>query len=196
MKEDLYKVYLDNIEKGKTAIKKEYVKKGYFSYYTEKEISNYSNSKRIYIDGVNACFDDFINKTIYELDNDVKNDRVLLLGKISKRYSENILNININRLNLLNYNISIGTDEIRHALKKHSLENEKERGQIPIDINDIKLIPELLINTELVFYRGINSEKREVYNFVSRNNKGKYVLLEFISRRRNLLGFQSLYITK
>lgn len=196
MKEDLYKKYLKNIENNKTAIKKKYVETGYFSYYTKHDIEHIKDSKRIFIDGYNSYFDEYID-TVFEMVSkkiQFKNNSIYL-GRIGDRIADRMISIK-NGVDIYGYNLTIGSQEIKHIINEHSNYSEIDRGQKPINKEDIKLIPKLLLNIELIVYKGINKENRKVYSFISKNTNGTYNLLEFISIKRHQLGLQSLFINQ
>ena len=197
MKEDLYKKYLRNIKNGKTAIRKEYVDRGYFSYYSKREINNHLNSKRIIIDGVNGYFDEFVNDTLNRIVND--DDMTYLeiyLGKVGKNLSEKVQKANRDEKDIDGYNITISINEIIHTLNEHGTSMEKLRGQKILKGGEIKLLPYLLINIDKVKYLGKNKNKQNVYNLISINNDGTYNLLQFINNNRHNFGFQSLFINQ
>ena len=195
--EDLYKKYLRNIKNGKIAIKKEYVDKGYFNYYDKREITNHSNSKRILIDGVNICYDDFLEIAFNQINGNCRTiDKTLYLGKIGKKLSQKFKMISGLNENLFDYHLSIGLDGINHTLNKHGKKSEIKRGQKPITINDIRTIPIILLNSEVIIYMGKSKDNRKKYKFISKNNDGSYNLIDFVNDNRKQLGFQSLYIIK
>lgn len=197
MKESLYKKYLRNIKNGKTAIRKEYVEKGYFSYYSKREINNHLNSKRIIIDGVNGYFDEFVNDTLNKIENEDKMTYLeIYLGKIGKNLSEKVQKANRNEKDIEGYNITISINEIIHTLNEHGTSMEKLRGQKILKGGEIKLLPYLLINIDKVKYLGKNKNKQNVYNLISINNDGTYNLLQFINNNRHNFGFQSLFINQ
>lgn len=197
MKEDLYKKYLRNIKNGKTAIRKEYVDRGYFSYYDKREINNHNNSKKIMIDGVNICYDEYLEEAFKQINNKSKINNInLYLGKIGKRLSQKYIEMNGLKENIFDYHISIGIDGINHTINKHGDKSEINRGQKPITINDIRMIPNLLLNSEIIVYMGKSKDNRKIYKFISKNNDGSYNMIDFINNNRKQLGFQSLYIIK
>lgn len=195
MKEKQYKKYLRNIKNGKTAIRKEYVDGGYFSYYSKKELYNLYNSKTIIIDGFNANFYKFIDDTVncIEKKKNVEN-KTIYLGKIGKELSNRFYERADFKENLFGYNISISIDQINHVIKKHSNINENKRGQKIITRDDLKLLPKLLINSEIIIKLGKSKDNRNIYKFISKDSNGTYNLIEFISYKNKRLGFQSLFI--
>ena len=193
--EDLYKKYLRNIKNGKIAIKKEYVDKGYFSYYSKKDLEHLRESKRIIIDGFNGSFNDYINKTINEIKFDKKiSNKTIYLGKPGKLLSKKIMDINSEIGSITNYNISIAKYEILHMLNRHGNMNEFKRGQRMIGGDELLLLPDLIINTDQIVYLGTNKANQKIFNFISHNDDGTYNLIEFIGSGKKILGFQSLYI--
>lgn len=197
MKEDLYEKYLRNIKNGKTAIRKEYVDRGYFCYYDKREINNHSNSKKIMIDGVNICYDEYLEEAFKQINDKNKTGNTnLYLGKIGKRLSQKYIEMNGLKENIFDYHISIGIDGINHAINKHGDRSEIKRGQKPITINDIRMIPNLLLNSDIIVYMGKSKDNRKIYKFISKNNDGSYNMIDFINNNRKQLGFQSLYIIK
>ena len=195
MKEDLYKKYLRNIKNGKTAIRKEYVDRGYFSYCSKRDIYNLSNSKTIIIDGFNANFYEFIDSTVNCIYKKINvNNKTIYLGKIGNELSNRFYESSDFKENLFGYNISISVDQINHVIKKHSNINENKRGQKIITKDDLKLLPKLLINSEIVLKLGKSKDNRNIYKFISKDSNGTYNLIEFISYKNKRLGFQSLYI--
>lgn len=197
MKEDLYKKYLKNIVNGKTAIKKEYVDRGFFSYYSKREINNHLNSKRILIDGVNGNLNSFIKTIICDFDREgVVPNKVLYLGKVGKQLFNRVREANPDEKNIIGYNISISGYEIIHTLNNHGKEIEKYRGQNIVTENDLCSIVDLLNKSYKVLLMGKNALNLNVYNFVSTNYDGTYNTIEFVGNGKHLLGFQSLYINK
>lgn len=197
MGEKLYTKYLFNISNDKLAIKKEYVRKGYFVYYSKKDIEYKIKSNKILIDGVNEFYDDFIDKVCSNIINKKPiSNKKIYLGRIGKKLKEKINHCYPNSDIKLDFNIVIGESEIKHAFNNHSNKNEIKRGQKIIEISDIKNIPILLMNVNKIKYLGVNENHQKVYNFISNNQDGTYNLLEFVSKGKYILGFQSLYINK
>ena len=194
MEEDLYKKYLKNIANGKTAIKKEYVDSGYFSYYSKREINNHLNSKKIIIDGLNCFYEDFL----YDVFNRLKEQKPLdyktiFLGKVGPKLNKLIKKSNYYEVDTENYNLAISDFDIQHIYNKHYLKKERQRGQKILQRKDVEMIPNVIANTKEVTFIGKNKRGLSLYKFVSYNEDGTFNLIEFIGNSKKQLGLKTIY---
>lgn len=91
----------------------------------------------------------------------------------------------------------IDTYGIKHTIKEHGSEKtELLRGQLPVNIDDFELIPEI-IKTDNVKYGGKNSLRQDVFVFEKRIGN-LYFVVEAVrfSKKGNKLVFQTMYKRK
>ncbi len=91
----------------------------------------------------------------------------------------------------------LDTYGIKHTIKEHGSEKtELLRGQLPINIDDFELIPEI-IKTENIRYGGKNSLRQDVFIFEKRIGNLYFVVeAARFSKKGNKLVFQTLYKRK
>jgi len=114
------------------------------------------------------------------------------LPKYQAQIIEKIIGIDLNGVSR-----SIDTYGIKHTIKEHGSERtELARGQLPVNIDDFELIPEIL-KTDIVKYGGKNSLKQDVFVF-ERRIGNLYFVVEAVrfSKKGNKLVFQTLYKRK
>lgn len=100
-------------------------------------------------------------------------------------------------VNLAGVERIIDTYAIKHTIKMHGNERtEKSRGQLPVNIDDFELIPEIL-KTDIVKYGGKNALKQDVFVFEKRIGN-LYFVVEAVrfSKKGNKMVFQTLYKKK
>ena len=99
-------------------------------------------------------------------------------------------------INVLNYNVCLKNNAIKHILKKHSNNKEILRGQIPISKNDFYLIPEIITQYKKIEKAGITKQKKLVLKISKIINTYSYNLIIYISDKSKSLEIQTMYIIK
>ena len=156
-----------------------------FNGYTEKEINNMKNEK-IRVANNMSDIENFVKKA-HKLPGNIK----MYLSKINTSVSNKIkatLGLNVD-----NYNISLRTDMIRHALKEDSnAETEIARGQVPITENDFLNIPNIINSPDNISLSGKTAQGKDVIKF-EKNIHGNNVVITYVSDKHKNLEFQTMY---
>lgn len=193
-----YAFYEDNIEKGLTTIIEPTLGNGLFEKYTLKEIQRFKDSKKIFIDGYNANFEDFIKDSLDEEKMRENNQEILFIGKVGEKLNNKILKENNNSKSLLTYNVAFENWRIRHVIKSHNeFENEELRGQRRIKEEDLKKIPKILTDDKTkINHLGKDKNGNDTYEFVYKEDNKTYNVLEFVSNKQHILSLATMYINE
>lgn len=153
--------------------------------YTEHEKDNFKNG-RVRIVNEESDITDFIQKSIKSSSN-----FKLYFGKLGIEIASKIkLKIGID---VLNYNISLQTNAVKHILKNHGNCNlEIMRGQVAINANDFKIIPRVILNYDKLQKTGVVEnnnlaiifKKLDIYN---------YFLVCYISNKNHNLEVKTMW---
>ena len=157
------------------------------SKYTQKEKKNYENGKVKIATNI-TDITNFIRESIKESSN-----RKIYFGKISLKLA-NRINKSLG-LNLLNYNVSLKSDSIRHIIKSHGKNTEKLRGQVPIVCSDFKLIPSIISEYDIVKSTGLSKSNKPVLTFIKELGDTYYVV-NYVSDKHHNLEVQTMWKQK
>jgi hypothetical protein len=116
------------------------------------------------------------------------------LGKLSEeevaKFSE-ILEINCTEFNRI-----IDSYSIKHIIKNHgNSQKEEKRGQIAIDKEIIRQIPNLIENADKCYSDGLNKLGRKVIKH-EKTDKHTVVIIEEVREHKKLLALDSMRIHK
>lgn len=155
--------------------------------YTNQEIENYKNGK------VKIAINENDISSFIESAKKIPSNAKLYFGKISENLSNRIkqtINLDLN-----NYNISLKADSIRHILRKHGNNSEILRGQIPVNPEDFKLIPQIISNYDSVETSGTTNEGKPAITF-SKKFGNNYYLVTYVSDKNHNLEVQTMWKQK
>ena len=159
--------------------------------YTESEIKNLSNSKKIVLYKGNEQLLDFVHQAKEEANFKKK----MYFGKISDSVA-NAIN-NKFGIEVENYNCSLGADEVKKVFKDHGDEKgENLRGQRAVKDNDFLYIPYVFASPEKIEYVGEYNKKpmlrftrgqRKVVGVVSDKHFDIFLQTMYISNKKGLV---------
>ena len=152
--------------------------------YTESEIKNYSNSKKIVLYKGNEQLLDFVHQAKEEANFKKK----MYFGKISDSVA-NAIN-NKFGIEVENYNCSLGADEVKKVFKDHGDEKEENlRGQRAVKDNDFLYIPYVFASPEKIEYVGEYNKKPML-----RFTRGQRKVVGVVSDKHFDIFLQTMYI--
>jgi hypothetical protein len=121
-------------------------------------------------------------------------NKVVLLGQIPDEIAEKLLTDY--DLEVLGFNFSIDVYAIKHILKSHgNVEKELKRGQKSVTTEDIKMIPEIINQPDVVFYDGKNRLGLDVIQF-QKMIGDHYLIVKEIRTGKKMLALNSMRIIK
>lgn len=130
-----------------------------FKKYSEKQIENWSESKRITICDTFEKIKKVVNDAISN-----KNNKKAYFGAVTSNLAKRIENET--GINVENYNCSLGSNEIRKIFKDHGDEKtESPRGQRAITVNDVFEIPNVIKNADTINRSATDYEGKPAIEF-------------------------------
>ena len=91
----------------------------------------------------------------------------------------------------------LNPSDLIHIYKRHFGENEKDGRNIPLDIEDIRSIVDIISNPDRVIYSvEEGQQERKMFSFLKEAEQGTYNLLEIYSDRKGNLTTKSFYKSK
>lgn len=158
--------------------------------YSEKEVNNWANSKRIIIYRDNIQLKEFVNEAL----NNKNYDRKMYFGKIPANLAEDIKNILSADIDVEGYNCTLDSYHIRKINAKHGNEvNERLLGQRGVTVNDYETIPSVISNPDSLTDQGLYNGKPAI-GFVKYINGEKFTVIGVISDKHMDLFVQTSYI--
>jgi len=155
--------------------------------YTQPELDNWANSKRIKIYENNKQLMDFIESA---RQNNTSNNK-MYFGKIPENLAERIKNET--GIDVDGYNVSISENEIRKIFKTHGSEaTEAPRGQRAITKEDIASIPQIIQNPDKIALDNEPYGGKPVIKFVKTIN-GRTTVVSYVSDKHGDLAVQTMY---
>lgn len=91
------------------------------------------------------------------------------------------------------YSHDVDVSGVRHAFKQHGSNQEYKRGQIPINDEDIKRIPEVIYNFDKVTFGTKDSKGTDIITYEKRMDDGNVFYLEEIRTGRKTLTLKTMY---
>lgn len=123
---------------------------------------------------------------------DVKENKLLFLGKVSDSYAERI-NTETG-LNVKGKSIVLSSDDIKHIFNEHgSVSSEQPRGQIAVTQENIETIIETIIEPDTI--EGVN-ENGVTKIIFKKEIDGKITAITVLSEKKKALTLKSARITK
>ncbi len=155
--------------------------------YTQKELNNWSSSKRIVIYENDDQYRWFIRKSL----SDNSYTQKMYFGAISQDLAA-LIKINVG-LNIENFNCTISANEIRKIMKDHGNDaSEAPRGQRAITENDFVNIPHIIQAPEKIVLSPNLYNGKPVINF-TKNINGKVTISAVVSDKHLDLFVQTAY---
>ncbi len=158
--------------------------------YSDKQISNWTNSKRIIIYKNDNQLLDFVNKSI----TGDYFDKKMYFGRVTTELANEIYDKT--KINVENYNVSISSYEIRKIQKDHGNETyENLRGQRAVTPNDYMHIIDTIQSPEAIKLSKNKYNNKPAIEFKSSKND-KVTVVAVVSDKHLDLFVQTAYIGK
>ncbi len=91
----------------------------------------------------------------------------------------------------------LNPSDLVHIYKRHFGGNEKDGRNIPLDINDIRSIADIISNPDkVIFSVEEGAQERKIFSFLKEAEEGSYNLLEIYSDKKGNLTAKSFYKSK
>jgi N12 class adenine-specific DNA methylase len=91
----------------------------------------------------------------------------------------------------------LNPSDLIHIYKRHFGKNEKDGRNIPLDMEDIRSIVDIISNPDRVIYSvEVGQQERKMFSFLKEAEQGTYNLLEIYSDRKGNLTAKSFYKSK
>lgn len=91
----------------------------------------------------------------------------------------------------------LNPSDLVHIYKRHFGGNEKDGRNIPLDINDIRSIADIISNPDkVIFSVEEGAQERKMFSFLKEAEEGSYNLLEIYSDKKGNLTAKSFYKSK
>lgn len=160
--------------------------------YSETQIKDWENSKRIVLYKGEQQFREFIRNA---LTGKSKTNKKLYFGAISSALASKIKQET--GVDVEGYNLSLGEDEIRKINKDHGTEEtELPRGQRPVTEDDYVYIPTVIQEADQIEPSEDNYNGKPVIRFRKFNGNERVTVVAVVSDKRLDLFVQTSYINK
>lgn len=157
--------------------------------YSEKQIENWSNSKRIVIYENDSQFTDFISKS----KNNNTYNKKMYFGAVSADLASEIFKNT--KINVESFNCSLSANEIRKIFNSHGDEaKEALRGQRAIKDKDILKIPQIIQAPDDIILSDNLYNGKPVIQFSKKEGNEKYTVNAVVSDKHLDLFVQTEYI--
>lgn len=168
-----------------TAVKSKYS----FKAYSEQQLRNWENSKRIVVYKSNEQFLDFITEAI----NQKNNNKKLYFGAIG---NELAIRIKENTgINVENFNCSLSAYEIKKILKDHGNDSkERQRGQRAVTQDDFLEIPNVILEADEIKLSEKEYNGKPAIEFKKRKDNERKTVVAVVSDDHMDLFVQTSYI--
>lgn len=140
---------------------------------------------------INPNYEKELTQVIEKAKNNPTETHKLIIGKVSKKLEEKA---RINGFDIAGFNHDIDVSGTRHAFKEHGTEKtEKPRGQVPIDDNDFKNIPDVIYNYDEITFTGKNKTGLETITYKKKMKDNTIYYVEEIRTGRKTLTINTMY---
>lgn len=136
-------------------------------------------------DTLHKKIDDFLNNA--NLHSSTKTE--IILGIADDALVENAAE---NGVDIKGFYHSIDNFFVNHALNNHGDQKERKRGNVPITVEDIKCIPEILRSPDFIIYGSKTKIGNKAIVF-AKNIDGSTVFVEEVRNGKMKLAAQTLY---
>ena len=159
--------------------------------YSEHQVNNWSNSKKIVIYQNDAQLSDFI-------DNAIKGNNLnqkMYFGIIGEDLSSRIKKDT--SVDVKNYNVVLKASEVRKILlySHGDIQKESMRGQRIVTKEDLMLIPLIITEPEYIRDAGVTDDNKPAISF-EKTVKGKTTVITYVSDKHMDLSVQTMYAGK
>lgn len=154
--------------------------------YTEREKQNLANEINI------ICNSKADIKRFVDNINPAKLQR-LFLGNIGPELGQIIKNKT--GIDITGYSLVIRSDNVTKIFKDHGSDKEYKRGQIPVTVDDIAAIPQIISEADKIERTTDTDMGKPAIRF-EKNFRGKDVVIEYVSDKRRMLYTQTMWINK
>ncbi len=155
--------------------------------YSEHQKENWKNSNRIVVYDNNEQLAKFISDAI----SDKQMDKKMYFGAVSNELAREIKSTT--GLDVENYNLSLGANEIRKIIKDHGDESkEASRGQRAITADDFSHVVDVVLNADSINISDKTYNGKPAIEFVGEHN-GKMKVVAVVSDKRLDLFVQTMY---
>ena len=162
-----------------------------FDEYSDRQKSNWVNSKRIVIYENEQQLREFIREAL----NTSINNKKMYFGKISNALANRIMNAV--RIDVEGYNCSLSAYEIKKIQKDHgSEETEKPRGQRPVTEDDYVLVPTVILEADSITLSDKLYNGRPVINFIKTVDDSRITVSAYVSDKHLDLAVQTMFAGK
>ena len=159
--------------------------------YSEHQIENWKNSKRIVVYQNEAQFYEFVENS----KKDKSYVKKLYFGAIPTEYANFIKQKT--GVDVENYNCTLESEKIRKIFNDHgNIDKEKLRGQKAVTIEDILNIPKVLLKPDDIILSNDLYEGKPVINFIKIYGNEKTIVTAVVSDKHLDLFVQTMYINK
>lgn len=159
-----------------------------FQKYTEKQLFNWANSKRIVVYENDSMYMEFVNRSI----NENQYDKKLYFGTIPADYAKIIEDKT--GINVSGFNCSLSSNEIKKIIKSHgNSEKEENRGQRAFAPDDFLNIPKVILQADSIKLSDKTYNGKPVIEF-SKRGQEKYNVTAVVSDKHMDLFVQTAFI--
>lgn len=159
-----------------------------FEQYSEKQISNWKNSKRIVIYENNSQFMQFVSRSI----DDIMYDKKLYFGVLSEEYAGIIEEKT--GINVKGFNCSLSSNEIRKIIRTHGdYAKEQNRGQKAFTKEDFLNIPKVILGADSIRLSDKTYNGKPVIEF-SKSGQERFNVAAVVSDKHMDLFVQTAFI--
>ena len=132
-----------------------------------------------------------IENEVEKATTDLNSKNKTTLGKVNSDVANKIHQLL--GINVLNRNHVINDNDIRHILKKHGNPKiEGEKGQLPINKNDILNIPSIINNPDSIV-RGTDNNNTKAVRYIKKYDDNISYVIEVIPENNNNLIIKTMW---
>ncbi len=161
-----------------------------FKNYSQQQIANWSNSKRIVVyDGTESHLKNFVDSSLLDRGFDKK----LYFGAVSKDLGSEIYKET--GIDVTGFNCSLSSSEIRKILKDHGNEQKENlRGQRAVSEKDIMLIPKVILSADKISLSKKLYNGKSAIEFMKNDSNEKITVVAVVSDKHMDLFVQTEYV--
>lgn len=138
----------------------------------------------------NKNYEEDVVKAIEQAKNSPNDKLKVSIGSVSSKLASEA---HKNGFDVEGYTHDVDVSGIRHTFKQHGGNQEYKRGQIPINDEDIKKIPDVIYNFDKVTFGTKDSKGTDIITYEKRMDDGDVFYLEEIRTGRKTLTLKTMY---
>lgn len=166
-----------------------------------KAVDNYNEEQKrdekgqwVKENDINPDYDKELQEIIEKAKTKPNEHYKIIIGKVSKNLEKKAKEKNID---IQNYNHNLDVSGTRHTFKQHgNREKEKLRGQIKIDDNDFKKIPEIIYSPNEIIFGEKDNKNTPLIKYVKKFDDGTIYYIEEIRTRQKTLTIKTMWKQK